>query len=97
MNKSLTRTLALIGLFAGIPGALLLVFGIVSHMSPAASQYEIGLDVTVAATLCIGLAWIGALYKTASLRRWGWFASLLCFSAITLFVYSFTGPETAAS
>ncbi|GHO65440.1 hypothetical protein KSC_043320 [Ktedonobacter sp. SOSP1-52] len=56
--------------------------------------YVAGVSAVVGASLCVLVAWIGALLKTISLRRWGWFISLLFFSGLALFAYSFVGPET---
>jgi hypothetical protein len=43
------------------------------------------------------VAFVGALVKTARLRRWGWFICLLLFSGITMLIYIFAGPTTRKS
>jgi hypothetical protein len=41
------------------------------------------------------IAWIGALVRTARLRRWGWFTCLLIFSGAALTLYIFAGPTVS--
>lgn len=102
MKKTWTRNLYLIGLVVGILlGVPLIVFQVMGgtinanpiHVSNS-TLFVAGVSALVGASLCILAAWIGALVKTISLRRWGWFASLLVFSGLALFAYSFVGPET---
>lgn len=50
----------------------------------------------IAALLAV-IAWVGALIKTARLRRWGWFICLLLFSGITMLIYIFAGPTTRSN
>jgi len=97
MQKSLTRTLYLVGLVFGLIGVVFLVSGLVGHNGNPAALTSfpagIGLISAVLASALILVAWIGALIKTVQLQRWGWFVALLILSGITLLVYSFAGPE----
>lgn len=43
------------------------------------------------------IAWIGALIRTATLGRWGWFVCLLLFHGLALLIYIFAGPTTRTS
>jgi hypothetical protein len=48
--------------------------------------------VWVGIALCL-TAWIGALIRTAQVRRWGWFVALLLVN-IAMFIYILDGPDS---
>lgn len=102
MRKSLSRLLYLLGILCAIIGGYLFSRGYTdarvlpngalhpAHVTPAV----FGIILCSLAALMILAAWIGALFKTARLHRWGWFICLLLFSGITLLLYIFFGPKT---
>ena len=110
MRKSTTRTLYLIGLGIVIVATILFVAALASgggtsyytnggySYSSNANPALLGIAIFlyVAGGIVNLVAWIGALIKTASLGRWGWFTCLLLLSGITMLVYIFAGPETPA-
>lgn len=103
MSKSLSRTLYLLGILLAIAGSILLVRGYMGGtilpngtMHPVhAGSAVIGAVLDVAAVVLGFVAWVGALVRTAQLRRWGWFICLLIFSGITMLLYIFFGPTTS--
>lgn len=108
MSKSLSRTLYLIGLGVVIVAVILLVAGLAGSTTstdPITGQTTItsvgnpallGISTVffVVGGILSFVAYVGALIKTASLGRWGWFVCLLLISGITMLVYIFAGPET---
>lgn len=104
MEKSLTRTLYLIGAGLLIVSMVLLGVSFIGGTTSADGSATIGnpalFGVATFMMFVSGvpmlIAWIGALVKMAQLQRWGWFICLLLLSGITLLVYIFAGPETPA-
>jgi len=102
MSKSLCRLLYLAGLLFAIIGGLLIAHGFAgSRVLPNGSLHPAHITSAIAGIILSSLAgvmglaaWIGALFKTARLHRWGWFICLLIFSGITLLLYIFVGPTT---
>ena len=108
MSKALSRNLYLIGLGIIIVATILLVAGLAgsttttdpitgyTSVTSVGNPALLGISIFLyAGGGIVGLvAYIGALIKTASLGRWGWFVCLLLISGITMLVYIFAGPET---
>ena len=104
MSKSLTRNLYLIAILGLIVGIVIATVGATQTTTAAdgtptlsgtgATLALVGLALYVIAGILAFVAWIGALIKTAQLKRWGWFVCLIVFSGITMLVYIFAGPET---
>jgi hypothetical protein len=110
MSKALSRTLYLIGLGVVIVGVILIVAGLAgstTSVDPVTGQttvtsignpalFGISFVFFIGGGILSFVAYIGALIKTASLGRWGWFVCLLLISGITMLIYIFAGPETRA-
>lgn len=95
MRRSVSRVLFLVGFALMALGVGVVIFsGVASgnrdpvHLALADATLYL---VPIGAALCT-VAWIGALVRTAQLRRWGWFIALLLLN-ITLFIYIFEGPD----
>ncbi|HEX7737280.1 MAG TPA: hypothetical protein VF458_20710 [Ktedonobacteraceae bacterium] len=108
MSKSLCRLFYLFGILALLIGGLLLTQGYAGRpplpggvFLPGSILRTVrgitiltGLIVLALASLSGLASWLGALVRTAHLRRWGWFISLLVFTGIALLLYVFAGPTT---
>lgn len=102
MRKSLSRLLYLASILIALIGVLLMVRGYMhSTILPNGTRHPahitsavIGIILCSLAIVLAFAAWVGALFKTARLHRWGWFICLLIFSGITMLLYIFLGPTT---
>ncbi len=105
MSKSLSRLLFLLGLLSLALATVLLMISLpggVTSQSGNTLQYAPGnltLFVGSLVFFFVGfaldiVAWLGALVRTAQLRRWGWFGFLLVFSVLPMLLYIFVGPTT---
>lgn len=81
MDKSKIRILYLAAFILGVIGALVMQ-----------SSSGFGALVLIVAGILSAIAWIGALVNSARLKRWGWVACLVVFSALTMLAYIFVGP-----
>ena len=96
MSKAVSRNLFLIGLVI----IILYEVGLAVTTSGGSAAFGNAVLATIAAflnligTILIFVALIGALVKTARLRRWGWFVCLLLFTFLTMLLYIFVGPQT---
>lgn len=102
MSRSLSRLFYLASILIAIIGYLLVARGYAhSTILPNGTRHPahvtsvvIGIILSSIAGVLGLAAWVGALFKTARLHRWGWFICLLLFSGITLLLYVFFGPTT---
>ena len=90
MNRSLIRTLYLVGLVLEAVGAFFIVFGLQGR---GPSFLWIGVPLVAIASITLLVVWISALVKTLQIRSWLWFISLLVFSGLALLLYVFIGPQ----
>jgi drug/metabolite transporter (DMT)-like permease len=55
--------------------------------------FIVGVAIASLGALAVGVAWIGALIRTAQLGQWAWFVLLLVFQGVMLLVYVIAGPD----
>jgi hypothetical protein len=109
MPKKVSRNLSLIAIGISIVAGILMGVGFAgsttsydpttntTYVTSVAHPALVGIAsfFFVAGGILAFIAYIGALIKTATLGRWGWFVCLLLIQP-TILVYIFAGPETPA-
>ena len=101
--------LVVVGVILSIAGAASGLGGLTAAANSDATGGNVGLAgfgvltiIAFAALIIAGvlvlIAWVGALIKTATLARWGWFTVLLLLSGflIPMLIYIFAGPTERA-
>ncbi len=90
MPKSTIRILVIVAVVCRILGYVISPAAHTTASAMTGVQSLVGLFFLLAWLVLLFSAIIGALVKTAQLKKWGWFASL--FFILPVFVYIFLGP-----